>query len=146
MGTTCTALAFHAGEVIVGHVGDSKAFLIRAGEIVPLTQDHTLAAELENMVGPGALAPEGASNVLTRCLGTKPDVEIEISPDPVKIEAGQVFVVCSDGLSNMVSPAEIRDLASRHDPEEACRRMVALARERGGPDNITVQVARVVTP
>jgi protein phosphatase len=146
MGTTCTALAFRSGEMVVGHVGDSKAFLIRAGEIVPLTVDHTLAAELEHMVGPGAVAPEGASNVLTRCLGTKPDVEIELSPDPLKLEVGQIFVVCSDGLSNMVSAAEIRDLSSRHDPEEACRRMVALARERGGPDNITVQVARVITP
>jgi protein phosphatase len=144
MGTTCTTLVFSGRDVYVGHVGDSRAYRVDEHGITALTQDHTLAAELEHMVGPGAVAPEGATNVLTRCLGTKASVDAEISEEPLRVEKGQTFVLCSDGLSNLVSTDEIRTVAGRHSPEEACQLLVDLARERGGPDNITVQVARVL--
>jgi protein phosphatase len=143
MGTTCTTLAFAGLDIYVGHVGDSRAYRVDERGITTLTQDHTLAAELEHMVGPGAVAPEGSTNVLTRCLGTKPTVEAEISTEPLRAEKGQTYVLCSDGLSNLVDTEEIRTVAGRHSPEEACQILVDLARERGGPDNITVQVARV---
>jgi serine/threonine protein phosphatase PrpC len=143
MGTTCTAVSLIGESMRVAHVGDSRAYLIADGAIHVLTRDHTLAAELAHMGGGMDIAPEGARNVLTRCLGNQPDVQVEIS-NPVRLPEGSALVLCSDGLSNMVRPEEIREAASAHDPGEACEQLVALARERGGPDNITVQIARIL--
>jgi protein phosphatase len=142
MGTTCTVAAIVGMDMTIGHIGDSRAYLIASGEITMLTRDHTLAAELADLAGTD-LAAAGASNMLTRCLGSRPEVEVDESEEPISLEPGDVVVLCSDGLSNMVDVSEIQEIASGDDPGTACRRLVDLARERGGPDNITVTVARL---
>jgi protein phosphatase len=143
MGTTCTAVSVVGQSLNVGHVGDSRAYLIEAGQIRILTRDHTLAAELAGLNGGQKGAPEAARNILTRCLGNQPNVQIDVFERPLELHAGSVLVLCSDGLSNQVSPSEILDIAGQEEPAQACAGLVALARERGGPDNITVQVARL---
>jgi protein phosphatase len=141
MGTTCTALAIIGLELTLGHVGDSRAYLVRRGVIEQLTQDHTLAAELERLAGTRSAAVAAASShVLTRCIGAQPEVEVDLSPRPIPLEDGALLVLCSDGLSNVVEPSEIQEIVSEEPPAEACASLVELARGRGGPDNITVIV------
>ncbi len=144
MGTTCTAAFLSDGRLHVGHVGDSRAYLIEDGRIRRLTRDHTLGEELKNVVGLEQGEAADAHHVLTRCLGTEGKLEVDLLAEPLLLQAGQVYVLCTDGLSNMLAEDEILDIAGSEAPDEACRRMVDLARSRGGPDNITVQVARVV--
>jgi protein phosphatase len=142
MGTTCTAVAVVARELWFGHVGDSRAYLGHGGELTQITRDHSLAAEFEARGGRGEV-PARAKNYLTRCLGVKEDVEVDVSTSPIPLADESIIVLCSDGLSNQVQPGEIHELISRCPPDSACRRLIRLAIERGGPDNITVQVARV---
>lgn len=108
-----------------------------------LTRDHTLAAELAEMAESQPLVPVGAENVLTRCLGNKRDISVEMSSEPIELAPENVLVLCSDGLSNMVAPEEILDIVAANAPLDSCKKLVALARERGGPDNITVEVAKL---
>jgi serine/threonine protein phosphatase PrpC len=141
MGTTCTAAAIVGLELTIGHVGDSRAYLVRRGTIEQLTQDHTLAGELARVAGArGVAVPEHSSHVLTRCIGAQPDVQVDLSPKPIQLEDGATLVLCSDGLSNVVEPEEILDVLSGGTPAEACDALVELARARGGADNITVIV------
>ena len=142
MGTTCTAASVIGDLLHIGHVGDSRAYLVADDDIRVLTRDHTLAAELSGMAGRDG-APEGARNVLTRCLGNQADVQVEVLDQPIPLYSGNVIVLCSDGLSNLVGADEIFHVVTENDPEGACSQLVRLARERGGPDNITVQVARL---
>jgi len=142
MGTTCTAASVIGDLLHIGHVGDSRAYLVADDDIRVLTRDHTLAAELSGMAGHEG-APQGARNVLTRCLGNQSEVQVEVFDQPITLHSGNIVVLCSDGLSNLVAADEIFHTVTEHDPETACQRLVRLARERGGPDNITVQVARL---
>jgi protein phosphatase len=142
MGTTCTAASVIGDMLHIGHVGDSRAYLVADDDIRVLTRDHTLAAELSGIGGREG-APEGARNVLTRCLGNQSEVQVEVFDQPITLHSGNVVVLCSDGLSNVVAADEIFHTVTENDPETACQRLVSLARERGGPDNITVQVARL---
>ena len=144
MGTTCTVAAIVGLDLTLGHVGDSRAYLVRRGTIEQLTQDHTLAGEMARVAGTrGVAMPEVSSHALTRCIGAGPDVQVDVSPKPIPLEDGAVLVLCSDGLSNVVHPEEILDLVATEAPAEACEAMIELARARGGPDNITVIVGRV---
>ena len=143
MGTTITAMVLKGSRAVVGHVGDSRAYLVSRGSIRVLTRDHTLAAELEEMSGPPPIVPGGAENVLTRCLGNKRDVSVEMSETPIELEPESILILCSDGLSSMVTPEEILEITTGHAPLDACKKLVELARERGGPDNITVEVAKL---
>jgi protein phosphatase len=144
MGTTCTAAAIVGLELVLGHVGDSRAYLVRGGAIEQMTQDHTLAGELERVAGARGMAvPESSNHVLTRCIGAQPEVEVDLSPKPVHLEDGARIVLCSDGLSNVVEPAEILECVLADAPAAACEALVDLARARGGPDNITVVVAQL---
>lgn len=143
MGTTMTAVAVVGMEAVVGHVGDSRAYLVSGGEIGRLTQDHTLAAELVAVGGSKMSLPAGAKNVLSRCLGGTKDVEVDISEDPVPLQDEDMLVLCSDGLSNMIEEREILDTVNWNDPDRACELLVEMARDRGAPDNVTVQVARL---
>ena len=144
MGTTCTAAAIVGLELTLGHVGDSRAYLVRRGAIEQLTQDHTLAEEMARVAGArGAAVPAVSSHVLTRCIGSQPDVQVDLTLKPIQLEDGMRLVLCSDGLSNVVEEEDIVDLVSTHEPTAACEALVALARARGGPDNITVLVGSV---
>jgi protein phosphatase len=143
MGTTCTVAAVTGLDLTLGHVGDSRAYLVRRGAIEQLTKDHTFAAELARVAnGRPTAVPEASSHVLTRCVGAQADVQIDLSDRPWHLEDGAVVVLCSDGLSNLVEPEEIQDSVSRMAPAEACEDLVELARSRGGSDNITVIVGR----
>ncbi|GJM44417.1 MAG: hypothetical protein DHS20C21_12590 [Gemmatimonadota bacterium] len=142
MGTTCTAVAVVGDQAYYAHVGDSRAYMVTGGDLVQLTSDHSLAAEFERQGADGG-APARAKNVLTRCLGVKPEVKVDVSSSPIQLAPGVTLVVCSDGLTNLVEDGEILRLAAMHLPDGACRRLVALALERGAPDNVTVITARL---
>lgn len=145
MGTTMTVAVVGGDGVAIGHVGDSRAYLARGGALRQLTDDHSLVAEL---VRGGKLSPEEAvhhpqRSVITRALGTDPDVDVDVFT--VNPEEGDVFLLCSDGLTTMVSDeAILRVLADQHDLERAAKELVRLANRAGGEDNITV-VAFAVT-
>jgi protein phosphatase len=144
MGTTLT-LAFCLGaDLFVAHAGDCRCYLSREGRLYRLTADHTLAAE---MVRSGALSPEQAarsrwSHVVTNAVGGgSPDVTAEVHK--VGLLPRDVLLLCSDGLTGMVSEADVaRVLCDEPDPEAACRRLVDRANGAGGRDNVTVVVAR----
>jgi protein phosphatase len=144
MGTTGVAILFDGGETAhVAHVGDSRAYRMRDGQLEQVTDDHSLVGEL---VRRGQLTAEEArvhpqSNEILRALGTQPDVEVEISE--ADLRAGDCFLLCSDGLSGMLPDAEIAEVLTEASPDDAVAKLIALANEAGGTDNITVQVARV---
>jgi protein phosphatase len=146
MGTTSTALALLPDGALIAHVGDSRGYRVRSGVIEQLSFDHSLAWEL---VRRRRLTPEQArgmvpNNVITRSLGPEPDVQVDVQ-GPWAVEQGDVFVLCSDGLSGQVADSEIGLIASHITAQEACQYLVDLANLRGGPDNITVIVVRVGT-
>jgi serine/threonine protein phosphatase PrpC len=140
MGTTMTVALFRSeGSVVIGHVGDSRAYLLRQGELAQLTEDHSLVAEL---VRRGELSPEQAEvhpqrSVITRALGTEPEVDVDAFT--VEAREGDVFLLCSDGLTTMVDPGTIAQLihTNRFDLEAASRALIRVANDRGGEDNIT---------
>jgi serine/threonine protein phosphatase PrpC len=146
MGTTITVALFENGIVSIGHVGDSRAYLIRNHKVDQLTEDHSLVAEL---VRSGRLSPEEAEShpqrsVITRALGTDPDVDV----DSFSVEAkpGDLFLLCSDGLTTMVDDEGILDVVEprRDDLDAAAKELVAEANRSGGEDNITVVFFEVV--
>ncbi len=144
MGTTTSALAVRGGEAWLGHVGDSRIYLVRGDEIRQLTDDHSLVA---SMVREGLLTPKEAEshprrNVLQRSIGVGEDVEIDVR-GPFEVQELDTFVLCSDGLHGVVSPKEIKDIVLGKPIGEAADALVDLALERGAPDNVTVIVARV---
>jgi protein phosphatase len=144
MGTTCSTLVVLPAGALIAHVGDSRVYRIRGGRIDQLSFDHSLVWEL---VRKGHMKPEQAQkayprNVITRSLGPEPTVEVDIE-GPLDIDAGDVFLICSDGLSGPVHDPEIGAIAAAFHPEEASRYLIHLANLRGGADNISVVIARV---
>ncbi|HVD34097.1 MAG TPA: Stp1/IreP family PP2C-type Ser/Thr phosphatase [Rubrobacter sp.] len=149
MGTTVVAIRFGGtqGEPVaeVAHVGDSRAYLMRGGDMNPITEDHSLVAEL---VRSGDLTRDQAAehpqkNLITRALGA--DEEVDVDTATLPIEAGDRILLCSDGLSDMVSEAGISEILadSPDDPERAARALLAAALDAGGNDNITIVVVDV---
>jgi serine/threonine protein phosphatase PrpC len=149
MGTTVTvALVESAGRVLFGHVGDSRAYLLRDGRLRQLTQDHSLVAEL---VRRGELSPEEAEShpqrsVITRALGTDPDVDVDSFA--VETREGDLFLLCSDGLSTMVDDATVEETLLRHrgDLDSAAERLIEAANRGGGEDNITAVLFELGAP
>ncbi len=145
MGTTVTLALIYKGTMIVGHVGDSRAYLYKKGRLEKVTTDHSLVAEL---VKNGTITEAEAlhhpqKNIITRALGVDEDIKIDIVVQ--EIEEGNRILLCTDGLSNMVYDDEIEErLKSYKDIEEAAHDMVDTANNRGGFDNITVIIAEVV--
>jgi PPM family protein phosphatase len=147
MGTTVTAALLEGDQVRIGHVGDSRAYLIRNGLLEQLTEDHSLVAEL---MRDGKLSQEEAEahpqrSVITRALGTDPDVDV----DTFTIEAhpGDVFLLCSDGLTTMVEDTAILRIIEeqRADLDRAARTLVSAANTAGGEDNITVVLFEIAS-
>ena len=141
MGTTLVAVLEDGDSVHLANVGDSRAYLLRQGELTQVTVDHTLVQEL---VDDGRLSPKDAErhpqrSMITRALGVDHQVEIDLFT--YKLLPGDRLVLCSDGLSDVLNPPQIRNALLRvRDPQQAAERLVALAVEGGGPDNITVIV------
>lgn len=144
MGTTLACAIFLDGRMLIANVGDSPIFLLRGGSARQLTSDHTWVAE---QVALGYLTEEQAAHhpyrhVLTRSLGIGEEVEAEHYP-PVILQPDDVVVVCSDGLTEHVAPAELVDPVTRLPAQEAATALVALANDRGGADNTSVIVAKI---
>ncbi len=144
MGTTVTAVLVGDGSAAVAHVGDSRAYLIRDGSIEQLTRDHTLVDEL---VRQGRLTAEEAAahpqrSIITRALGPEPEVEVDTSTH--ELLAGDLLLLCSDGLTGMVDePSLLHTVTAAKTLTAACRSLVKQANEAGGRDNITVVLVRV---
>ena len=144
MGTTVTAALVGDDHVAIGHVGDSRAYRIRDGELEQLTQDHSLVADLMRS---GRLTPEEADthpqrSVITRALGT--DREVDVDTFSVDVAAGDVFLLCSDGLTTMVGDEEILRLVRESSGlDSAGKALVKAANRHGGDDNVTVILFRV---
>jgi hypothetical protein len=143
MGTTATVLVLHPSGAWIGHVGDTRVYRIRQGTIEQLTFDHSLRWEVARRrhEDPDKVT-DIASNAIVRSLGPETTVEVDLE-GPHSVQAGDVFLLCSDGLSGLVSDAEMGAIASTLPLKEAANFLVALANLRGGPDNITVILVRV---
>lgn len=143
MGTTTTAVGVLADHLFLSQVGDSRAYLIRQGQAVQLTKDQSL---MQRLVEAGELTEEEAAkserrNIILQALG--PDARVKVDLTHQELRRGDILVLCSDGLSGLVKKEEIAASAGRErDLQVACDKLITLANERGGPDNITVILAR----
>ena len=148
MGSTLTALAVAEGEFLVAHVGDSRAYLIESSRdgsrIYPLTKDHSwVAAQVElGLLTPAEAREHPRRSMITRALGLERGMKVDTRSMPLPRKS--VILICSDGLYDLVEDHEMADaVGSARTPEQACRKLVRIANERGGHDNITVIVAAV---
>ncbi|MEX0658892.1 MAG: protein phosphatase 2C domain-containing protein [Egibacteraceae bacterium] len=148
MATTVTAAALTEGQVVLAHVGDSRAYLVRGGTLQQLTTDHTAA---QHAVEAGLLTPEQAAtrperHMLSRAVGLDSDVTVD-APPPLALQSGDRLLLCSDGLTEAVDEAAIPAIIDeRPAPEDACRALVQAALDGGGPDNVTVLLVAVHGP
>ncbi len=143
MGTTCVTAVLRGNIAYVANVGDSRAYLVRGGQVKQVSQDHSWVAE---QVRAGLLTEDQARthtqrNVITRCLGTQADVEVDVFSE--QLQAGDSLVLCTDGLSGLVGDEEIQRIVEQFMPQESVYHLVERANENGGPDNITAIVVRV---
>jgi serine/threonine protein phosphatase PrpC len=144
MGATLTAVFVHAGQAFIAEVGDSRAYLVRAGKTTRLTHDQSM---VQILLDGGVISPEDAEhshlrNVILQAMGNQPDVKVALAK--LELRDRDCLVLCSDGLTIYLSDDEIRDVVVQHGrPEQIALRLVTLANERGGKDNITVVVAGV---
>jgi PPM family protein phosphatase len=146
MGTTCVALAMKDNEVHIAHIGDSRAYCVAKGTLTQLTMDHSTVAELQRR---RVLSAEEARihperSVLYRALGTRRPAEVDFLPAITPISNDR-FVLCTDGLTNMVEDSQICEIVEHHSAQDACDELVRLANKRGGYDNITLIVIHVMS-
>ena len=144
MGTTVVSALFADGALLVGHVGDSRLYRLRAGKLEQMTEDHSLLNDYVKMkrLSAGEAANFPHKNVIVRALGMKPAVEVDVIVDQPRL--GDLYLLCTDGLSGMVPDPELAELAaSETDLDKLCERLVAAANAHGGLDNITVVCARL---
>jgi protein phosphatase len=145
MGTTVVAAVLQQEAITIAHVGDSRAYRLRNGVLTQLTRDHSL---LQEQIDAGLITPEAAmyapnKNLLTRALGIEPDVAIDVHD--YRMQPGDLYLLCSDGLTDMLRPDEMRDLLITHQAslDAAAEMLVRRANEHGGHDNISVILLRV---
>jgi len=144
MGATLSALWIHGNALSIAHVGDSRAYLLRTGMLQQLTSDHSLVAEQvrRGIITPSEAEQSEMQSVLLRALGTQPEVEVDAEEQA--LFSNDVLLLCSDGLTRMVTDPEIAGtLQAETDPQKASQRLIALANENGGADNISVIVIRL---
>jgi protein phosphatase len=145
MGTTCTAIALLDHRLYYAHVGDSRLYLVRSSSIARLTHDHSYVTRL---VDNGIIRAEEAEShpqrhILTAALGAGNSVSPDSPPEPIPLASGDELVLCTDGLWGLLSDPEILEIATGKSVGDISRLLVQTAKERGGPDNITVQVLRL---
>jgi serine/threonine protein phosphatase PrpC len=143
MGTTCVAAVLRGSMAYIANVGDSRAYLVRNGQVKQISQDHSWVYE---QVRAGLLTEDQARthaqrNVITRSLGTQVEVEVDVFQE--QLQEGDTLVLCSDGLSGLISDEELRRIVDQFVPQESVYHLVERANENGGPDNITAIVVRV---
>lgn len=145
MGTTLCCLYFHPQGVIYAHVGDSRIYRLHENTLAQITKDHSLLRELVDL---GELTERQAEehaykNIITKAIGTEPSVEPSVQSCPML--EGDVYLMCSDGLSDLLSRKEMEEvLKAASTPKKAAQELIAIAKEKGGYDNITVVIAKVV--
>jgi serine/threonine protein phosphatase PrpC len=145
MGTTATAAVVLSSRLYYAHIGDSRLYRVNREGITRLTHDHSYVGRL---VESGVISAEEAEahpqrNILTAALGAGAEIAVETPELPVLLKAGDTLLLCTDGLWGQLADSELQRIAIQNPPATACRALVNLARERGGPDNITVQILRV---
>ena len=145
MGTTCTAAAIVGEALYYVHVGDTRLYLIRDGQITQVTRDHSYVGRL---VEAGMISRQEAEihpqrNILTAALGTNPELIMDAPGKPEALRKKDTLLICSDGLWGLVRDAEILSAVEKGSAERAGRELIKLARDRGGPDNITVNILRL---
>ena len=145
MGTTCTALVIRDRQLYFAHVGDSRLYLVRGARILRLTRDHSYVGRL---VESGIVRAEDAEkhpqrHILTAALGAGRELAVDSAEEGLPLIDGDDLLLCTDGLWSVVTEDELETSVSGHAPAESCAALVKLARQRGGPDNITLQVLRI---
>jgi PPM family protein phosphatase len=145
MGTTATAIVLLDNRLYYAHVGDSRLYLVRGDNISRLTHDHSYVGRL---VQNGVISAEEAEthpqrHILTAALGAGTDLSPETPEQPIALQKDDVLVLCTDGMWSLLSEPEIQGIVSNNDPPQACRALIKTTKDRGGPDNITVQVLRI---
>jgi protein phosphatase len=145
MGTTCTACVIVGEKLYYAHVGDSRLYLLRNGNLRVLSRDHSLVARL---VETGVLRQEDAENhpqkhVLTAALGVADEIEPDVPEQPLALEKRDMLLICTDGLWGQMTEGELTDILRSQSPSNACKSLAKLAKEHGGPDNLTLQIVRV---
>jgi len=146
MGTTATLALFREGKLYLGHIGDSRGYLIKNGTIQQITQDHSLVAELlrKGSISEREAIKHPQKNIITKALGT--DIKVKADVFTVDFDEGDTLILCTDGLSNFVDKYEIEKYALEIDDcQEACEEMVRLANFRGGFDNITIMMIKNIS-
>jgi PPM family protein phosphatase len=146
MGSTLTLLLIRDNRYYVAQVGDSRAYLLRNGSLVQLTRDHSIVWQLyeDNLITKEDLSRHPRKNLITRSIGTHPQVEADIQND--EIHPNDLFLICSDGLTDVLSDQDIQNFTSSagKNSQEICNMLVDSANAGGGPDNITVVVVRIL--
>ncbi len=145
MGTTCTALSIIDQKLCFAHVGDSRLYLVRGKNISRLTRDHSYVGRL---VENGIVRSEDAEShpqrhILTAALGSGRDIIPDVPLQPIPLEEGDSLLLCTDGLWSVIQEQDLLRTVQENSPADACPKLVRMALERGGPDNITVLVLRV---
>ena len=145
MGTTCTAAAVVGLHLYFAHVGDSRLYLLRDSILYRLTRDHSYVGRLvqNKLISPEEAESHPQRHILTAALGAGAEVVPDSSEQPLELKPGDVLALCTDGLWSVVSDDDIRQTVSGRDATAACKELVRLAKDHGGPDNITVQVLRI---
>ncbi|HCI80019.1 MAG TPA: Stp1/IreP family PP2C-type Ser/Thr phosphatase [Ktedonobacter sp.] len=143
MGTTCVAAVLRGSTAYIANVGDSRLYLVRGNHVQQISQDHSWVAE---QVRAKLLTEEQARshaqrNVITRCLGTQTDVDVDLFIEPLEVE--DALILCSDGLSGLLEDDELLNIVNQYVPQESVYHLIERANEHGGPDNITAIVVRV---
>lgn len=145
MGTTATAIVLLENKLFYAHIGDSRLYRVHGQEISRLTRDHSYVGRLfEN----GVITAEEAEvhpqrHILTAALGTGPEIPPDIPEHPIPLEHDDVLVLCTDGLWGLLGDQEIQQIVVSNSAADACGKLIEMAKQRGGPDNITVVVLRV---
>lgn len=148
MGTTCTAAVIRDLQLYYGHIGDSRLYLIHNGAISQVTRDHSMVNRLleEGKITQEEAAVHPDRNVLTAALGMQSQPSADFSQTPLDLWPGDIVLICSDGLHGLVSDEEMNAVARTASPRDACRTLVDMAMDRGGHDNITIQVLKLGGP
>jgi len=143
MGTTCSSLIINGNNITIAHIGDSRIYKITSKEIEQITHDHTAAEEMyrKGILSKDEVKDYPNKSVLVRALGVEPNINVELN-EKINIKVDDCFLLCSDGLSQ-INKNEIKEIVLLNSPNDACAKLVGLANERGGKDNVTVQIIKV---
>ena len=147
MGTTCTVLAFRDSQAWLAHIGDSRAYLLRDRHLIQLSEDQTLIAKLvsEGTITQAEADQSPMHNVILQALGTTSNINPMIGTKGLPLHVGDILILCSDGVSNMVPDEQIAEIAARLPPQEACDALIEAALAAGGHDNASLGVFSVTT-